>query len=117
MRKIMFMKQIPIEALAVGMYIVALDRPWSEIVELGGKQRIECPEYIALLKQYGVQRVTIDPALSTRAAGSIKAENTALSAALPRSSQHSKHALSVGALERDLARAHTVRTEAMTAVQ
>jgi HD-GYP domain-containing protein (c-di-GMP phosphodiesterase class II) len=113
----MFMKQIPVEALAVGMYVVALDRPWSELAGLGNKQRIECPEDIALLKQYGVQRVTIDPALSTHAAGSIRAESVALAAALPASPQRGKPALSIGALERELARAHTVRTEAMTAVQ
>jgi hypothetical protein len=44
-------KQIPIEALLVGMYVVELDRPWPEKGGLVNKHRIERPEDIILLKE------------------------------------------------------------------
>jgi cyclic di-GMP phosphodiesterase len=113
----MFMKQIPIEALAVGMYVVALDRPWSELLGLRSKNRIECAEDIALLKQYGVERVTIDPTLSSNATNSKRAERAATPNALLTSAQRQQNAVAIGTLERDLAQAHAVRTEAMTLVQ
>ena len=53
-------KQISIDDLVVGMYIVGLDRPWLQSPFLFHRRRIGRHEEIARLKAYGVQQVTID---------------------------------------------------------
>gem|GEM_PF-433225 len=55
-------KQIAIDDLIVGMYIVELDQPWLQSPFLFHRHRIGRQEEIARLKAYGVRRVTIDPA-------------------------------------------------------
>jgi HD-GYP domain-containing protein (c-di-GMP phosphodiesterase class II) len=110
----MIVKQIPIDALAVGMHIVTLDRPWAEVVGWQQRNRIECPEDIALLKQHGVQRVTIDPTLSVLSSPEEEATVPTRTAGVA-SPRPATAATSV--LEAELARAHTVRSEAITVVQ
>lgn len=122
MRKAMFMKQIPVDALTVGMYVVALDRPWSELAGLTIKHRIDCPEDIAQLKQHGVLRVTIDSSLSLPSPASPPTHSPAdfsvsFQPAPPPTGPNKPGVLAVGMLEKELAKARTVRTEAMTAVQ
>ena len=56
------MKQISIDDLAVGMYIVGLDQSWLQSPFLFHWRRIERDRDIARLKAYGVRWVTIDPA-------------------------------------------------------
>ena len=53
-------KQISIDDLAVGMYIVGLDQSWLQSPFLLHWRRIERYGEIARLKAYGVRRVTID---------------------------------------------------------
>ena len=55
-------KQISIDDLVVGMYIVGLDQPWLQSPFLFHRRRIGRSEEIARLKAYGVRRVTIDSA-------------------------------------------------------
>ena len=54
-------KQISIDDLIVGMYIVGLDQSWLQSPFLFHRRRIGRYEEIARLKAYGVRRVTIDP--------------------------------------------------------
>jgi cyclic di-GMP phosphodiesterase len=54
-------KQISIDDLVVGMYIVGLDQPWLQSPFLLHRRRIGRHAEIARLKAYGVRRVTIDP--------------------------------------------------------
>ena len=54
-------KQISIDDLVVGMYIVGLDQSWLQSPFLLHRRRIARHEEIARLKAYGVQQVTIDP--------------------------------------------------------
>ena len=54
-------KQISIDDLVVGMYIVGLDQSWLQSPFLFHRRRIGRYEEIARLKAYGVRRVTIDP--------------------------------------------------------
>jgi len=54
-------KQISIDDLVVGMYIVGLDQSWLQSPFLFHRRRITRYEEIARLKAYGVRRVTIDP--------------------------------------------------------
>jgi HD-GYP domain-containing protein (c-di-GMP phosphodiesterase class II) len=54
-------KQISIDDLVVGMYIVGLDQPWLQSPFLLHRRRIGHDGEIARLKTYGVRRVTIDP--------------------------------------------------------
>ena len=114
----MFLKQVPVEALSVGMYIVALDRPWSEVNGLGNPQRIERPEDITLLKQCGVRQVTVDPSQLSRGA---EGTPPGLLARAPQGQQVAppqlKDFLAVGILEQDLIKARTIRMEALTVVQ
>jgi putative nucleotidyltransferase with HDIG domain len=107
-------KQIPIEALLPGMYVVALDRPWPEFLPLTAN-RIACPEDIRKLKQYDIRYVTIDPSLGKQV--------RPLERQTPAAPQHdaqqsgSQRTQKLAGLEEDLARAETARTEAMTMVQ
>ena len=114
----MFLKQIPVEALSVGMYIVALDRPWSEVGGMRNRQRIECPEDIAMLQQYGVRYVTVDPSqLSREADGEPPGLLSGLPHGQPPAPPQLKDFLAVGVLEQDLLKARSLRTEALTTVQ
>src|SRR5215475_1648023 len=54
-------KQISIDDLVIGMYIVGLDQSWLQSPFLLHRRRIGRHEEIARLKAYGVRRVTIDP--------------------------------------------------------
>jgi len=54
-------KQISIDDLVIGMYIVGLDQSWLQSPFLLHRRRIGRQEEIARLKAYGVRRVTIDP--------------------------------------------------------
>jgi HD-GYP domain-containing protein (c-di-GMP phosphodiesterase class II) len=54
-------KQISINDLVVGMYIVGLDQSWLQSPFLFHRRLIGRNEEIARLKAYGVRRVTIDP--------------------------------------------------------
>jgi HD-GYP domain-containing protein (c-di-GMP phosphodiesterase class II) len=56
-----YTKQIAIDDLVVGMYIVGLDQSWLQSPFLLHRRRIGRDEEIARLKAYGVRRVTIDP--------------------------------------------------------
>ena len=53
-------KQISIDDLVVGMYIVGLDQSWLQSPFLFHRRQIGRYEEIARLKAYGVRRVTID---------------------------------------------------------
>lgn len=112
-------KRVPIEALLVGMYVVELDRPWPETGSLANKHRVERPEDIVLLKEYGVLWVTIDPTL-----GQDVAEVTAppgvtagVRVSEPTSIPRTEALQALGTLERELVLARAVQTEAMMAVQ
>ena len=94
-------KRIPIDALAVGMYVVRLDKPWPEFPQLVNLHRIESQEDIALLEANGVRHVIIDPTLGKDAGGDA-----------PEETPENLHALA-----RELAVARNVRNEAMTALQ
>jgi HD-GYP domain-containing protein (c-di-GMP phosphodiesterase class II) len=54
-------KQISIDDLVVGMYLVGLDQPWLQSPFLLHRRRIGHQEEIARLKAYGIRQVTIDP--------------------------------------------------------
>jgi HD-GYP domain-containing protein (c-di-GMP phosphodiesterase class II) len=107
-------KQIPVDALSPGMYVVGLDRPWHDSITLI-PQRIEGPAIILKLKEYGVRYVTIDPTLG-------KDVNTTEGDALPtpqkeRLRSGGQRVQKFAGLEEDLGRAQMVRTEAMTMVE
>ena len=53
-------KQISIDDLVVGMYIIGLDQSWLQSPFLFHRRQIGRYEEIARLKAYGVRRVTID---------------------------------------------------------
>jgi HD-GYP domain-containing protein (c-di-GMP phosphodiesterase class II) len=112
-------KQIPIEALAVGMYVVALDRPWPEHGELSKKHRIECLEDIGFFKVRGIRWVTIDPTLGTDIAGDTTAPDVHARAGVQEHTPASQIEASqnLGNLERELVLARTVQTEAMAAME
>jgi HD-GYP domain-containing protein (c-di-GMP phosphodiesterase class II) len=116
-------KQISIDDLVVGMYIVGLDQSWLQSPFLFHRRRIRRYEEIARLKAYGVRRVTIDP---TRGLDLVET--------LPPPAEELGEDIGGGERERDdlhphpcsqprvsplpdLALARTVHTEAMTAVQ
>ena len=56
-------KDIRIDALAVGMFVVRLDRPWPQDSNFASLHRIRGQRDITWLKAYGVRVVTIDPTL------------------------------------------------------
>jgi HD-GYP domain-containing protein (c-di-GMP phosphodiesterase class II) len=116
-------KQIAIDDLVVGMYIVGLDQSWLQSPFLFHRRRIGRYEEIARLKAYGVRRVTIDP---TRGLDLVET--------LPRPAEGLGEDKGGGGIRQDnlhphpcarprvlplpdLALARTVHTEAMTAVQ
>jgi putative nucleotidyltransferase with HDIG domain len=115
----MAIKQLPIEALSVGMYVVALDRPWPEHGSLANKHRIECSEDIALFKKSGVRWVTIDPTLGTDVAGDTTTPDVHAGARAQEDTPEPQIEASqaLGNLERELVLARIVQTEAMTAVE
>jgi HD-GYP domain-containing protein (c-di-GMP phosphodiesterase class II) len=54
-------KEIPIERLRPGMYVIHLDQPWYKTPFLSHKRLIKSHQEIVLLRQLGVQRLSIDP--------------------------------------------------------
>lgn len=116
-------KQISIDDLVVGMYIVGLDQPWLQSPFLFHRRQIGRYEEIARLKAYGVQRVTIDP---TRGLDLVKtqprpAEGLGESKG---GEERERDTIRHSPLSRprvsplpDLALVRAVHTEAMTAVQ
>lgn len=54
-------KRIAIDQLKPGMFIVEMDLPWYRTPFLFHKRLIRDAETIAVMKQHGVQHVTIDP--------------------------------------------------------
>jgi HD-GYP domain-containing protein (c-di-GMP phosphodiesterase class II) len=110
----MAVKQIPIDALLPGMYVVGLDRPWPT-PKILADNLIEHPEDISRLKQYGVRYVTIDPALGKNAAHVEGAAAVAPEKAAPTSA--AQRLSKLAGLEEDLGRAQIARTEAETMVQ
>ena len=107
-------KQIPVEALSPGMYVVGLDRPWRDSIALM-PNRIEGSEDILRLKEYGIRYVTIDPTLGKDVRTTEREAVPAPQQERPRSGGH--RVQKFAGLEEDLARAQTVRTEAMTMVE
>ena len=110
----MAVKQIPIDALLPGMYVVSLDRPWPQ-PKILADNRIEHPEDISRLKQYGIRYVTIDPILGKNAehvegASAVATETAAREAAAQRLSK-------LAGLEKELEHAQIARAEAETIVQ
>jgi HD-GYP domain-containing protein (c-di-GMP phosphodiesterase class II) len=110
----MAVKQIPIDALLPGMYVVSLDRPWPQ-PKILADNRIERPEDISRLKQYGIRYVTIDPTLGKNAehvegAAAVATETAAREAAAQRLSN-------LAGLEKELEHAQIARAEAETIVQ
>lgn len=55
-------KRIAIDQLKPGMFVVEMDLPWYRTPFLFHKRLIRDVETIAVMKQHGVQQVTIDPA-------------------------------------------------------
>ncbi|MEK7273525.1 MAG: DUF3391 domain-containing protein, partial [Nitrospirota bacterium] len=55
------MKQISIEQLIPGMFVVEMDLPWYRTPFLFHKRLIRDVETIGVMKQHGVRHVTIDP--------------------------------------------------------
>lgn len=53
-------KQISIEQLIPGMFVVEMDLPWYRTPFLFHKRLIRDVETVAVMKQHGVQQVTID---------------------------------------------------------
>ena len=53
-------KQISIEQLIPGMFVVEMDLPWYRTPFLSHKRLIRDVETIAVMKQHGIQQVTID---------------------------------------------------------
>lgn len=101
-------KQIPVSALAVGMYVINLDRPWPSEWTMCERHRIANREDIDLLKAYGVRSVTIDPTLGKTGGTS---PPTPLQAPQPPAGA------ALDSLAQELDRARTVRAEAMTTMQ
>jgi HD-GYP domain-containing protein (c-di-GMP phosphodiesterase class II) len=101
-RRPMPIKRIPIDALAVGMYVVRLDKPWPEYPRLVNIHHITSPEDIALLREHGVRYVIIDPTLGRD---------------VTEKPQEEVDPQGLHALARELAVARAVRREAMTALQ
>ncbi len=97
----MAIKQISIDALSVGMYVVRLDRPLPDEGQYTNKHHMECLEDIQFLKTSGVHSVIIDPTLGKDVT--------------PDDSEASRDELAP--LSQDLAAARMVRSEAMTALQ
>jgi HD-GYP domain-containing protein (c-di-GMP phosphodiesterase class II) len=110
----MAVKQIPIDALLPGMYVVGLDRPWPR-PKILADNRIECPEDVSRLKQYGIRYVTIDPTLG-QPAENVTAE-TLLATATEAWKAGTRHLSKLAGLEADLERAQIARAEAETMVQ
>jgi HD-GYP domain-containing protein (c-di-GMP phosphodiesterase class II) len=112
-------KQIPIEALSVGMYAVELDCPWPETGSLANRHRIEHPEDIAFLKAYGVLWVIIDPTLGKDVpeVAAPPEVHAGVRAVEPTNTPRAEALQELGTLERELVLARAVQTEAMTAVQ
>jgi HD-GYP domain-containing protein (c-di-GMP phosphodiesterase class II) len=98
----MAIKQIPIDALSVGMFVVELDRPWPEHPRLRLRSLIEYQKDIDFLVDLGVLRVIIDPTLGKD---------------VPKEQhQHEQHK-ETRSLTEELMIARTVRNEALTALQ
>ncbi len=107
-------KQISIDDLVVGMYIVGLDQSWLQSPFLFHRRRIGRYEEIARLKAYGVQRVTIDP---TRGLDLVKTQPRTAEGLGEGTIHHSPlNRPRVSPLP-DLTLAHAVHTEATIAVQ
>ena len=116
-------KQISIDDLVVGMYIVGLDQSWLQSPFLFHRRRISRYEEIARLKAYGVRRVTIDPTRGLDLVETLPPPAEGLGedkegGGRERDHPHPHHCSRprVSPLP-DLALARTVHTEAMTAVQ
>lgn len=116
-------KQIPIDALAVGMYIVGLDQSWLHSPFLWHRRRISQTEDIARLKAYGIRHVTIDPTRGLDVPETLSGPPTA-SPTLPVPSvmAHTTPPVAPPLTEPrdafpDLALAQTVHAEATTAVR
>jgi HD-GYP domain-containing protein (c-di-GMP phosphodiesterase class II) len=116
-------KQISIDDLVVGMYIVGLDQPWLQSPFLFHRRRIRRYEEIARLKAYGVRRVTIDPTRGLDLVETLPPPAEGLGEdkeveVRERDNLH-PHPCSQSRVSPlpDLALARTVHTEAMTAVQ
>ena len=110
----MAVKQIPIDALLPGMYVVSLDRPWPK-PKILADNRIECPEDISRLKQHGIRYVTIDPTLGKNA-DHAEGESTAAAEKEAREAG-TQHLAQLAGLEEDLEQAQIARAEAETMVQ
>jgi HD-GYP domain-containing protein (c-di-GMP phosphodiesterase class II) len=110
----MAVKQIPIDALLPGMYVVSLDRPWTK-PQILADNRIECPEDVSRLKQHGIRYVTIDPTLGKNTENA--AEETGVATQQASQDAGARHISKLAGLEEDLGRAQTARAEAETMVQ
>lgn len=112
-------KQISIDDLVVGMYIVGLDQPWLQSPFLLHRRRIGHDREIARLKTYGVQRVTIDPARGRDLVETLPQPEEVKAGG--EREQHNFHPPAGGrplvSPLPDLALARAVHTEATTAVQ
>jgi HD-GYP domain-containing protein (c-di-GMP phosphodiesterase class II) len=116
-------KQISIDDLVVGMYIVGLDQSWLQSPFLFHRRRIRRYEEIARLKAYGVRRVTIDPTRGLDLVETLPPPAEGLGEdkeveVRERDNLH-PHPCSQSRVSPlpDLALARTVHTEAMTAVK
>jgi HD-GYP domain-containing protein (c-di-GMP phosphodiesterase class II) len=103
----MAIKQIPIDMLSVGMFIVELDRPWPEHPRLRLRSLIEYQEDIDFLEELGVLQVIIDPTLGKDVP---KGQHDP--------EQHEpEQQKETRSLTEELMIARTVRNEALTALQ
>jgi HD-GYP domain-containing protein (c-di-GMP phosphodiesterase class II) len=110
-------KQISIDDLVVGMYIVGLDQPWLQSPFLLRRRRIGRQEEIARLKAYGIRQVTIDP---TRGLDLVETQaRTAEGKSEPERDSMPHHTCDrpLVSLMSNLALARAVHSEATTAVQ
>ena len=116
-------KQISVDDLVIGMYIVGLDQSWLQSPFLFHRRRIGSYEEIARLKAYGIRRVTIDPTRGLdlvetlpQPAEGLGEDKGGGGRELDNLRPHPCGRPRVSPLP-DLALARTVHTEAMTAVQ
>jgi putative nucleotidyltransferase with HDIG domain len=115
-------RSIYIDQLKAGMYLVSIDKPWlkTPFFLRFHESRIRREKEVALLKQYGVREITIDP---TRGDNIEELQPTTLSAFSPPGNEEQERTKSPqdppysGSLARELAVARAVRAEAIVTVQ
>ena len=112
-------KTIPIDELKLGMFMVGVQESWLKTPFFLHRRLISQPSDIALLKQYGIQKVIIDP---TRGLDVESSPDTAVEERVPRVDVFVRPAKKREVspeikLRAELAAARMVRAEAVAAIE